>query len=580
MTPIESMARRGRTPKVVLYARFSSDNQRDESIDAQLRAMHEYCSKLGAIIVTEYIDRAKSATTDDRPEFLHMIDDAKNEEFDFVIVHKLDRFSRNRYDSAHYRHELKKHGISLVSVIEQLDDSPEGIIMESVLEGMGEYYSKNLSREVMKGMKESALQGLATGGVAPFGLAIDTQTRKYIINEDEAPAVRFIFEQVSNGVGYTRIIQQLNEMGYRTRKGKLFGKNSIHEILRNEKYKGVFVFNRSQGKDCTGKRNNHYRKDEEEIIRIPGAIEPIVDENTFDAVTRIIASRRRATPINAKEVYLLAGKVYCGECGSAMTGNRKHAGRNKTLYVTYRCGGSHLKGRIDCKNKEISRDKLENFVMKELARVIFNDETLNNIIAEYQEFCARNNENGIQKIEVIQKKLQAVQGKIDNLIQLMAETGSKNVVLTLGKLEKEQEQLETELAKAEAELNYPTIDENKIRAAYKTAREQFLFGELPEKQLLINHYLNKVVVYKEHIEVFLNKLPTYLLTLDDGMFTARWGSPKNEESPTTEPQKGSVVSENGGGDGSLSEPLASPLKAAFSAAFSIKSIDTSLCVPL
>lgn len=541
MTPIEAMARRGRTPKVVLYARFSSDNQRDESIDAQLRAMHDYCSKLGAIIVKEYIDRARTATTDDRPEFLRMINDAKNEDFDFVIVHKLDRFSRNRYDSAHYRHELKKHGVGLVSVIEQLDDSPEGIIMESVLEGMSEYYSRNLSREVMKGMKETALQGLATGGVAPFGLAIDRETRKYVINEEEAPAIRFIFEQVMNGVGYARIIQQLNDMGYRTRNGKLFGKNSIYEILRNEKYKGVFVFNRRQGKDCTGKRNNHHMKDDEEIIRIPGAIEPIVDEHLFDAVTKIMASRRHATPRNAKEVYLLAGKAYCGECGHAMHGNRKNCGRSKTLYVTYRCEGSHRKARLDCKNKEINRDKLESFVMKELARVIFNDDTLNNIIAEYQDFCARTNENGNKKIELIQKKLQTVQGKIDNLIQLMAETGSKNVVLTLGKLEQEQEQLETELAKTEAELNCPVIDESKIRAAYKTAREQFLFGDLPEKQVLINHYLNKVRVYREHIEVYLNKLPTYLLMLDGGQFPTQWGSPTDKKNTHSRPQKGSVV---------------------------------------
>jgi len=108
----------------------------------------------------------------------------------------------------------------------------------------------------------------------------------------------------------------------------------------------------------------------------------------------------------------------------------------------------------------------------------------------------------------------------------MAETGSKNVVLTLGKLE--QEQLEAELAKTQAELNCPVIDESKIRAAYKTAREQFLFGDLSEKQVLINHYLNKVLVYREHIEVYLNKLPTYLLMLDDGQFPTQWGSPSEK----------------------------------------------------
>lgn len=138
---------RGVIPKAVLYARFSSDNQREESIEAQLCAIHEYCERKGIVILHEYCDRAKSATTDNRPEFLQMISDAKNDEFDFVIVHKLDRFSRNRYDSAHYKKELKKAGVSVLSVLENLGDSPESIILESVLEGMSEYYSKNLARE-------------------------------------------------------------------------------------------------------------------------------------------------------------------------------------------------------------------------------------------------------------------------------------------------------------------------------------------------------------------------------------------------------------------------------------------------
>ncbi len=125
-----------KTIKAVLYARFSSDNQREESIDAQIRAIREYASKNNIIIVGQYIDRARSATTDNRPEFLKMVKDAQDGRFEMVIVHKLDRFARNRYDSAHYRHQLRKFGVSLRSVVENLDDSPESVIMESVLEGM------------------------------------------------------------------------------------------------------------------------------------------------------------------------------------------------------------------------------------------------------------------------------------------------------------------------------------------------------------------------------------------------------------------------------------------------------------
>lgn len=177
-----------------------------------------------------------------------------------MLVHKLDRFARNRYDSALYRRELRRNGVTLLSVLEQIDDSPEGIILESMLEGMSEYYSKNLSREVRKGMKENALKCQFTGGRPPYGLKVDEATRRLVVNEEEAPAIRFIFDSVKNGLGYNQIVQELNVMGYRTRLGKPFGKNSLYEILRNEKYRGVYVFNRSAEKSVDGKRNNHRSK--------------------------------------------------------------------------------------------------------------------------------------------------------------------------------------------------------------------------------------------------------------------------------------------------------------------------------
>lgn len=542
MNSIETIKAQGITPKAVIYARFSSDNQREESIEAQLRAINEFCEKNGIAVLREYCDRAKSATTDDRPEFLQMVDDSKRDEFDFVIVHKLDRFSRNRYDSAVYQKELRKNGVEVLSVLEQFDDSPESVILQSVLEGMAEYYSKNLSREVMKGMRETALKGQATGGVAPFGLMVDPVTRRYVINENEAPAVRFIFESTAKGMGYSQVIKKLNEMGFRTRYGKPFGKNSLHEILRNEKYKGVYVFNRSSAKGQNGKRNNHKNKPDESIIRIEGGIEAIVAPEVFDTVRKIIAGRQRATPSSAKEVYLLSGKVFCGECGAAMTGNRKWSGRNKDLYVTYRCGGSHLKARLDCTNKEISRNYLETFVMNELARAIFNDAGVETVIGQYQEFCKKNNSTQLEKIAFIEKKLVAVKAKIDNIIGIMAETGSRNLISAMQGFEKEQEQLELELAKTKAALDAERIDEGKIRAAYKLAREQFLNGALEEKTMLVSQYLNKVVVYKEHVEVYLNRLPTYLLRLDAELFE------KHMEKAHNKAISDHVVSQRGGGE--------------------------------
>ncbi|WP_422448100.1 recombinase family protein [Thermoanaerobacterium sp. DL9XJH110] len=180
------------TIKAAAYARYSSDNQSDSSIDAQLRAIEEYAARNNITIVKTYIDRAKTATTDNRPEF--QINDSKLGLFNVVIVHKLDRFSRDRYDSAFYKRQLKKNGIRLISVLENIDDSPESIIMESVLEGMAEYYSRNLAREVMKGMKERAFLCQHLGGIPPLGYDVDPQSKKYVINEYEAEIVKTIFK--------------------------------------------------------------------------------------------------------------------------------------------------------------------------------------------------------------------------------------------------------------------------------------------------------------------------------------------------------------------------------------------------
>ena len=324
MTVIESMKFRGVIPRAALYARFSSDNQREESIDAQLRAMREYCLRNNVVIANEYCDHARSATTDDRPEFQRLIRESKNCEFNIVIVHKLDRFSRDRYDSAYYKRELKRSGVSLISVLENLDDSPESIILESVLEGMSEYYSRNLAREVMKGMRESALQCRAVGGCAPFGYKINPETKRYEIEEDEIDAVRMIFDKVLEGVGYGDIIHDLNSMGYLTRGGKPFGKNSLHEILRNEKYRGVYIFNRVEKKDVNRKRNNHRSKNPEEMIRIEGGVPQIIDDKVWEGVQAILNSRtkHRVSNNSGKETYLLTGKIICGECGHSFTGVR------------------------------------------------------------------------------------------------------------------------------------------------------------------------------------------------------------------------------------------------------------------
>ena len=320
--------------KAVAYARFSSDNQRDESIDAQLRAINEYASKNNIEIVKNFVDRAKSATSANRPEFQNMINYCEENKIgiNVVICHKLDRFSRDRYDSAMYKQRLKAKGIRVVSVLENLDNSPESLILESVIEGMAQYYSANLAREVEKGQKENALRAMHNGGDAPLGYDVAAD-KTYIINEEEAQAVKIIFDMYIKGYSYGNIIDTLNDLGYKTKRGNKFGKNSLHGILNNEKYTGVYVFNKTQRKGVNGKRNGHKQKSEEEIIKVEGGMPTIISKDIFEQAQEMIQKRKKTPGAHkATTLYLLTGLIRCGECGHAMQGNRRKTSMEMTIF--------------------------------------------------------------------------------------------------------------------------------------------------------------------------------------------------------------------------------------------------------
>ena len=196
----------------VIYARYSSDSQREESIEGQIRECREYAERNNMTIVGTYIDRALSAKTADRPEFQRMIKDSAKELFEIVLVWKLDRFSRDRYDSAHYKHILKKNGVKVVSVKENISDGPEGIILESTLEGYAEYYSAELSQKIRRGQKEKALKCKNNGGGTPLGYAVGPDD-VLAIDPLTAPLVKEIFTRYDAGENISSITASLNERG-------------------------------------------------------------------------------------------------------------------------------------------------------------------------------------------------------------------------------------------------------------------------------------------------------------------------------------------------------------------------------
>lgn len=211
--------------QAVIYARFSTDMQREESIEAQVRACKYYANQYGYTITKVYADRGKSGTTTQkRTEFLRMMDEVAQGGCDAVLVHKLNRFSRKAIDVLEYRNRLLDQNIELISATERLEDTPEGKLMLMIIADMNEFYSDNLAGEVMKGLKENAYQCSHTGGTPALGYDVDPDTRKLVINEVETPIVRMIFSMTLQGYGYGKIIDTLNNKGFKTKTGKPFGK--------------------------------------------------------------------------------------------------------------------------------------------------------------------------------------------------------------------------------------------------------------------------------------------------------------------------------------------------------------------
>lgn len=486
--------------RTALYARFSSDNQRSESIDAQVRAMERYCEQNRMIIVNTYVDEAKSATSDKRPSFQQMIEDSKKHIFDVVLVHKLDRFSRNRYDSAMYKHTLKLNGVKVFSVLENLDDTPESIMLEALLEGMSEYYSRNLAREVMKGLQENALQCKHTGGQPPLGYYVD-ENKMLAIDEREAQAVRLIFGRYANGYTYDEIISELNQKKYYTKNGNAFGKNSLYDILINEKYAGVYVYNKSSSKNAYGKRNNHNYKSDDDIIRIPNGCPQIVDTETFNKVQeRIKENKTAAGRYKTKHKYLFSGLVYCGYCGKRMSGNRRYSGRNKSLYVTYRCCTSN----DFCINKEINRYFLEDFVLSKIKENFYYTDKVKKMYQKVNRHIKKHLKSWEDETEKLQAELSSVNEALKGVITAI-ERGvcTDDIFERADNLDKEKSRLEAEI-KDKANTAKIQFTDDDVKSTISECKNLIRCPTHPENRDFIRFAVKKIIVFHDNVKIILN----------------------------------------------------------------------------
>ena len=543
---------------VVGYCRYSSDGQREESIVAQKRAIQQYADEHGMVIIAWYIDRAISGTSADRKEFQRMIEDSAKRKFELVLIHKLDRFSRDIYDAAHYEYALKKNGVGLFSVIERLDDSPESTMMKSVLLGMAAYYSQNLGRETLKGMIENAYKAMCNGSIPPYGYkripkldehGLPVTNKKglplheTVLHPEQAEAVKLIFTMTLEGKQRHEIISRLEELGYKNGKGETFKETNLDNIMRNERYTGIYIFH-------YGTKKRDYDPDRD-VIRNEGGLPEIISKETFEAVQVILGERKRRPPAVAIDEYLLSGKIFCGECGDVYRGQRKKRMKGGYYYF-YRCQAPRgskdgAEKESKCCNCAIDSEPVEWAVITAI-QAVFNTKKVPNMIEAFNRYRyeRNNNEDIIKRLEQGLKSIEEkVDSAVDSLILERTEAIRDKIRTRLESYEREKEDVQKRIQQEHQTAGEIKLNPSEVNKALDRLKTLLKFGKIEHKKEIIRLCLNKVVVFQDRIEIYVNILPKPLLI-----------SQKTEVEPKTL-QKLSETAESGNekGSGFIPDPL-------------------------
>ena len=458
----------------VIYARYSSDNQREESIEGQLRECKAFAEKNDIQIVGTYIDRAFSARTDNRPDFQKMIKDSASKKFEFIIVWKLDRFARDRYDSAHYKAALRKNGVKVISATEKISEGSEGILMEAVLEGMAEYYSAELSEKVIRGLTENAYKCKFNGGTLPLGYTIDSE-HHFQIDPLVAPTVLEAFKRYAEGASMTEIAQEMNAKGLRSAFGGKIGVDMVARMLKNRRYIGEF----------------NYRN----IIH-PHGIPAIIPDELFDRVQRRMVSNKKAPAKHkAEDEYLLTTKLRCGKCDCFMVGE-SGTSKTSTVYRYYKCVG--VKKHSGCDKKTVKKDWIEDLVVKQIEKVLFDDALLEKIADTIMEIQGKEN----TVLPMLRKQYADIQRGIDNLLNAIQQgIITQSTKQRLEDLEKQKSNISVQIIKEE--MSKPLITKDQILFWFHRFRK-YNTRRLDHKRRLIDSFINTIYLYDDRMVITFN----------------------------------------------------------------------------
>jgi site-specific DNA recombinase len=462
----------------VIYARYSSDNQREESIEGQLRECMAFAESKGLTVIESYIDRAFSAKTDNRPEFQRMVKESIKRKFEVVIVWKLDRFSRNRYDSAHYKAQLKKNNVKVVSATESISDDASGILLESMLEGFAEYYSADLSEKVIRGLTENALKCKYNGGGMTLGYTVDDE-QYFQIDPVLAPIIQDAFKRYVDGATIKNLVDYFKELGVKNYRGGDLSIDAVKLMLKNRKYIGEYS----------------YRD-----IVIPNGIPAIVSEELFEKAQQRMAKNKKA-PARQKakeDLYLLTTKLLCGKCGAYMVGE-SGTSRNGTFHQYYKC--AHVKQHKSCDKKTVRKDWIENIVVQYAMEKIMEDDYINRVADMAFEAQTKESTAVLQ----IKKQLAETEKAINNMINAI-EQGiiTSSTKERLQELEQAKGNLQINLAREE--IKKPVLEKEQIKFWILQFRKLDITKE-KDREIIIDNFVNSIFLFDDRIIFVFNHTP-------------------------------------------------------------------------
>ena len=459
---------------IVIYARYSSHSQTEQSIEGQLQVCYEYARANNHIIVGEYIDRAQSGTTDNRTEFQKMIVDSDKKTFEAVLVYQLDRFARNRYDSAINKAKLKKNGVRVISARENISDDASGVLVEGVLESMAEYFSVELSQKIRRGQTLNAQKCLSNGAHPGLGFIVDEE-RRFQIEPAGAEIVRDIFETYAAGKTVTEIVRTLNERKVKTSRGKEFNKNSLHRMLRNRRYIGCYIYGKTE---------------------IPDGMPRIIEDELFERVQHILDKNKLASArTRGAGEYILTTKLFCGHCREMMVGYGG-TGRSGKAYHYYNCKNARKK---ICTKKVADKHWIEDRIILE-CRKMLTDENIENIAKSVATASEKDYDSSIMKL--LRKDLKSIDTAIENLwVALEQGQEVEGIQERIGKRKVEKKEIEAQIAVEENRETFFTAEQ--IRAFLYSLKNGNVNDE-NNRRGIVNIFLNAVYLYDDKFTLILN----------------------------------------------------------------------------